>query len=231
MRFYHKHCGDALQEVQVLSCPQAHKINGEMGLLPSMLFCWIARPLKCAPPPALPPLSFLGIAGREINEKWDDKGAGAVFFLQQEMSDAVTGGAWRKFGSLLVGVQSFTPDALPCELLHAFVWMASDARKRCLQAMPVASPSRPLPRADMLRWVPPDHPTVQCALREHSRWAGGGRGGAGSICWLRVSVAVHRAHRVLCTIGERLLHCCPANINALQAGGSVREGGPAAAAR
>jgi hypothetical protein len=56
--------------------------------------------------------SFLGIAGREMNEKWDDKGAGAVFFLQQEMSDSVT---------------------------------------------------------DMLRWVPPDHPTVQCALREHGR--------------------------------------------------------------
>lgn len=35
--------------------------------------------------------SFLGIAGREMNEKWDDKGAGAVFFLEQEMSDAVSG--------------------------------------------------------------------------------------------------------------------------------------------
>ena len=35
--------------------------------------------------------SFLGIAGREMNEKWDDKGAGAVFFLQQEMTDSVTG--------------------------------------------------------------------------------------------------------------------------------------------
>ncbi|EFN58638.1 hypothetical protein CHLNCDRAFT_140880 [Chlorella variabilis] len=49
-------------------------------------------------------LSFLGVSGREMDATWDDKGAGAAFFLQQEMSDAVT---------------------------------------------------------DMLRWVMPNHPTVQ----------------------------------------------------------------------
>ncbi|KAI3436467.1 hypothetical protein D9Q98_005884 [Chlorella vulgaris] len=57
-------------------------------------------------------LSFFGSSGRELESKWDEKGAGAVFFLQQEMSDAVT---------------------------------------------------------DMLRWVPPNHPIVVCALREHKR--------------------------------------------------------------
>jgi hypothetical protein len=36
--------------------------------------------------------SFFGSSGRELESKWDEKGAGAVFFLQQEMSDAVTGG-------------------------------------------------------------------------------------------------------------------------------------------
>ncbi len=49
-----------------------------------------------AQPPALPPRlpgSFLGVRGRELDEKWDDTGAGACFFLEQEMSDAMTGGA------------------------------------------------------------------------------------------------------------------------------------------
>ncbi|KAL4441009.1 hypothetical protein ABPG77_010440 [Micractinium sp. CCAP 211/92] len=35
-------------------------------------------------------LSFLGVRGRELDEKWDDTGAGACFFLEQEMSDAMT---------------------------------------------------------------------------------------------------------------------------------------------
>jgi len=30
-----------------------------------------------------PRCSFLGVRGRELNDKWDDKGAGAVFFLEQ----------------------------------------------------------------------------------------------------------------------------------------------------
>lgn len=37
------------------------------------------------------PRSFIGTAGREMDAKWDDNGAGAVFFLEQEMSDAVSG--------------------------------------------------------------------------------------------------------------------------------------------
>lgn len=45
------------------------------------------------PPPAAPAGSFLGVRGRELDEKWDDTGAGACFFLEQEMSDAMTGGA------------------------------------------------------------------------------------------------------------------------------------------
>lgn len=35
--------------------------------------------------------SFLGVRGRELDTKWDDNGAGACFFLEQEMSDAMTG--------------------------------------------------------------------------------------------------------------------------------------------
>jgi hypothetical protein len=35
--------------------------------------------------------SFIGVAGRELNGKWDENGAGAVFFLEQEMSDGITG--------------------------------------------------------------------------------------------------------------------------------------------
>lgn len=37
------------------------------------------------------PCSFLGVSGREVDAKWDENGAGAAFFLQQEMSDALTG--------------------------------------------------------------------------------------------------------------------------------------------
>ena len=36
-------------------------------------------------------LAFLGVAGRELEDKWGDNGAGAAFFLEQEMTDAVTG--------------------------------------------------------------------------------------------------------------------------------------------
>ena len=41
--------------------------------------------------PCLPACSFIGVAGRELNGKWDENGAGAVFFLEQEMSDGLTG--------------------------------------------------------------------------------------------------------------------------------------------
>ena len=41
--------------------------------------------------PTLPPCSFIGVTGRELNASWEERGAGAVFFLEQEMSDAVTG--------------------------------------------------------------------------------------------------------------------------------------------
>jgi hypothetical protein len=38
------------------------------------------------------PRSFLGVSGREVEASWDERGAGAAFFLEQEMSDALTGG-------------------------------------------------------------------------------------------------------------------------------------------
>ena len=50
-----------------------------------------------------------------MSEKWDDKGAGAVFFLQQEMTDAVTGVLLRRaFFGPSVFAQQYTSDAVTC---------------------------------------------------------------------------------------------------------------------
>lgn len=35
--------------------------------------------------------SFLGTVGREMEDNWEEKGQGAVFYLQQEMSDSISG--------------------------------------------------------------------------------------------------------------------------------------------
>ena len=50
-----------------------------------------AQPGACHRCAASPACSFIGVSGRELNAKWDENGAGAVFFLEQEMSDGITG--------------------------------------------------------------------------------------------------------------------------------------------
>lgn len=50
--------------------------------------------------------SFLGVRGRELDDKWDDNGAGACLFLEQEMSDAMTGAASPAEAYLQPGVRN-----------------------------------------------------------------------------------------------------------------------------
>ena len=50
--------------------------------LPSHIHLLRLRPVHC---------SFLGTVGREMEDNWEEKGQGAVFYLQQEMSDSISG--------------------------------------------------------------------------------------------------------------------------------------------
>ena len=107
-------------------------------------------------------------------------------------------------------------------LLRDGVWCV--CVNQCVQPLPACLPACLL--ADMLRWVMPNHPTVACAVREHSRCVAGAyqRGCAASLlAWLRAP----RQHGTVW-----LLMCAPAGCCCLlQVGGPVRAGGAAAAGR
>lgn len=175
---------------------------GAPSHLPAL--CWLPREHQRRPavrsrlPPRLPARSFLGVSGREMDATWDDKGAGAAFFLQQEMSDAVTGAPPLAARGLVLG--------WPGRWLPSCFFACAGDRETC----PLGTSLGPSPSgADMLRWVMPNHPTVQCMLREHGRHVGLPGAPASRSCILSQHLRLLRNHIKLHPSHTPALSCPP----------------------